>query len=145
MRSEGLHPLPTAGSFECVDQGLLERDGYEANAKIFTFGSYRLGVHGPGADVDTLCVGPVHLTHTDFFDSLYKKLEKVPAITELQACNCERYLFLFELVPTRVRMLTLFLVACLAECPGCVRSPNKNEVQWHPCLRTPSLAYFSHS
>ncbi len=44
-----------------------------------------MGVHGSGADIDTLCVGPRHVTRQDFFEILYEMLKKETEITELSA------------------------------------------------------------
>ena len=52
--------------------------------KIYTFGSYRLGVHNKGADIDALCVAPRHVDRADYFTSFVDLLKKQPEVTELR-------------------------------------------------------------
>ncbi|XP_074650766.1 poly(A) polymerase beta-like [Tubulanus polymorphus] len=53
--------------------------------KVFTFGSYRLGVHTKGADIDTLCVAPRHVERSDFFSSFFELLKEQPEVKDLRA------------------------------------------------------------
>lgn len=63
--------------------GLSEAAADAAGGKIFAFGSYRLGVHGPGTDIDTLCVVPKHISREDFFESLEPMLRETEGVTEV--------------------------------------------------------------
>ncbi|XP_059657131.1 nuclear poly(A) polymerase 4-like isoform X2 [Cornus florida] len=66
-------------------RGYTDQMVEDANAVIFTFGSYRLGVHGPGSDMDTLCVGPSYVNREeDFFIVLHDILAEMEEVTELQ-------------------------------------------------------------
>ncbi|NXU85948.1 PAPOG polymerase, partial [Xiphorhynchus elegans] len=54
--------------------------------KIFTFGSYRLGVHTKGSsDIDALCVAPSHVERSDFFQSFFEKLKNQEEVKNLRA------------------------------------------------------------
>ncbi|OBZ70389.1 Poly(A) polymerase pla1 [Grifola frondosa] len=66
-----------------ITRGMSEAAANAAGGKIFTFGSYRLGVHGPGSDIDTLCVVPKHVSREDFFDVLEGMLKELDGVTEV--------------------------------------------------------------
>lgn len=66
-----------------LTRGLSEAAANAAGGKIFTFGSYRLGVHGPGSDIDTLCVVPKHVSRDDFFDVFEPMLRELEGATEV--------------------------------------------------------------
>ncbi|KAG1728361.1 Poly(A) polymerase central domain-containing protein [Suillus paluster] len=64
-------------------RGLSEAAANAAGGKIFTFGSYRLGVHGPGSDIDILYVVPKHVSRKDFFEVFEPMLRNVEDVTEV--------------------------------------------------------------
>ena len=67
-----------------IEKGKSEAEAKVTGGKICTFGSYRLGVHGKGADIDTLVIAPRHIDRSDFFQSFKERLEKCKEVKHLR-------------------------------------------------------------
>lgn len=66
-----------------LSKNMSESMARDAGGKIFTFGSYRLGVYSPGSDIDTLVVVPKHVSRNDFFEVFGKLLKERPELEEM--------------------------------------------------------------
>jgi len=64
----------------CIRTGIPHDLAKEAGANIYTSGSYRLGLRERGADIDTICVRPNHVTRDDFFGTLQTLMENNPQV-----------------------------------------------------------------
>ncbi|XP_012155930.1 poly(A) polymerase type 3 [Ceratitis capitata] len=66
-------------------KNMPEAAAEKLGGKIYTFGSYRLGVHHKGADIDALCVAPRNIERTDYFTSFFELLKKQSEVTECRS------------------------------------------------------------
>ena len=69
----------------CRRKGLSEDASRAAGGKLYTSGSYRLRVHEPGADIDSVGVAPKHCERSDFFSSLKEALLEHPDVENLRS------------------------------------------------------------
>lgn len=67
-----------------ISQNMPEEIAASVGGRITTFGSYRLGVHSKGSDIDALCIAPRHVTRADYFTSFFEKLKDCSEVKELR-------------------------------------------------------------
>lgn len=83
---------------------------------IYTFGSYRLGVHHKGADIDALCVAPRNIERTDYFTSFFDLLKQQPEVTECRAVE-EAFVPVIKMNFDGIEIDLLFARLALKEIP----------------------------
>lgn len=88
----------------------------QVGGKIYTFGSYRLGVHQKGADIDALCVAPRHINRSDYFSSFYELLKNNPEVTDLRAVE-EAFVPVIKMTFSGIEIDLLFARLALKEIP----------------------------
>ncbi|VDN54789.1 unnamed protein product [Dracunculus medinensis] len=84
--------------------------------KLYTFGSYRLGAHTRGADIDLLCVVPRHVNRSDFFSSFYDLLKQDRKTRNLRAIQ-NAYVPVIKLNYSGIEMDILFARLALTRIP----------------------------
>lgn len=88
-------------------KGISEQLSNDASGKIFTFGSFRLGAHTPGGDIDTLCVCPSYVDRESFFVDLFNILSERPEVEEIVSVP-EAFVPVIKMVFSKIPIDLLF-------------------------------------
>lgn len=99
-----------------VNKNMPPQLASKLGGKIYTFGSYRLGVHHKGADIDALCVAPRNIERVDYFNSFMELLKKQPEVTECRAIE-EAFVPVIKMNFDGIEIDLLFARLALKEIP----------------------------
>lgn len=99
-----------------LSRNMPESVANSVGGMICTFGSYRLGVHTKGADIDTLLVAPRHVDRNDFFGTFYETLKNNEDVKELRAIE-NAFVPVIKMVFSGIEMDLLFARLALPEVP----------------------------
>lgn len=99
-----------------ISKNMPEQMAEKLGGKIYTFGSYRLGVHNKGADIDALCVAPRNIERTDYFTSFFELLKQQPEVTECRAVE-EAFVPVIKMNFDGIEIDLLFARLALKEIP----------------------------
>jgi poly(A) polymerase len=99
-----------------LTKGKTEEEAKILGCKVFTFGSYRLGVHGRGADIDALLVCPRNIERKDFFDSFGQILAGLPEVKDMRLVP-EAYVPVIKMEFDGIEMDLLFARLALPTVP----------------------------
>lgn len=110
-----------------IQQGMDEETARTAGCKIFTFGSYRLGLVNPGSDIDALAVTPKHMTREAFFTVLVEKLQEHPEISEITPVP-DAYVPIIKMKFAQVEMDLLFVRLLQSEISEDLESLNDDDL-----------------
>lgn len=99
-----------------VNKNMPPEMAQKLGGKIYTFGSYRLGVHHKGADIDALCVAPRNIERVDYFNSFMDLLKKQPEVTECRSIE-EAFVPVIKMNFDGIEIDLLFARLALKEIP----------------------------
>lgn len=99
-----------------IKKNMPEQMTEKLGGKIYTFGSYRLGVHQRSADIDALCVAPRNIERTDYFTSFFELLKQQPEVTECRAVE-EAFVPVIKMNFDGIEIDLLFARLALKEIP----------------------------
>lgn len=99
-----------------ITKNMPESAAEKLGGKIYTFGSYRLGVHHKGADIDALCVAPRNIERTDYFTSFSELLKQQSEVTECRSVE-EAFVPVIKMKFDGIEIDLLFARLSLKEIP----------------------------